>query len=50
MTEKLYENWLQFAFDYPRSAEILLAAGIFTMVCFHAQQCVEKALKAVLLR
>lgn len=48
MTEKLYENWLQFAFDDLRSAEILLAAGIFTMACFHNQQCVEKALKAVL--
>jgi HEPN domain-containing protein len=48
MTEKLHENWLQFAFDDLRSAEILLAAGIFTMVCFHAQQCAEKALKAVL--
>jgi HEPN domain-containing protein len=48
MTEKLYENWLRFAFDDLRSAEILLAAGIFNMVCFHAQQCVEKALKALL--
>jgi HEPN domain-containing protein len=48
MTEKLYENWLKFAFDDLRSAEILLAAGIFTMVCFHAQQCVEKTLKALL--
>ena len=48
MTEKLYENWLTFAFDDLRSAEILLAAGIFNMVCFHAQQCVEKTIKAVL--
>ena len=48
MTEKLYENWLKFAFDDLRSAEILLAAEIFNMVCFHSQQCAEKALKAVL--
>jgi HEPN domain-containing protein len=48
MTEKLYENWLNFAFDDLRSAEILMAAGIYNMVCFHAQQSAEKALKAVL--
>lgn len=48
MTAKLHENWLKFAFDDLRSAEILLAAGIYTMVCFHAQQCVEKTLKAFL--
>lgn len=48
MTEKLYENWLKFAFDDLHSAELLWAAGIFNMVCFHAQQCAEKALKAVL--
>ena len=48
MTEKLHENWLKFAFDDLCSAEILLAAGIFNMVCFHAQQCVEKTIKALL--
>ena len=48
MTEKLYDNWLKFASDDLRSAEILLQANIFNMVCFHSQQCVEKALKAAL--
>lgn len=48
MIAKLHENWLQFAFDDLCSAEILLTANILNMVCFHAQQCAEKALKAVL--
>ena len=26
-------------------AELALAEGIFNQVCFHAQQCVEKAIK-----
>jgi len=42
------EQWLRFATDDIRSAEILLQENIFNMVCFHSQQAVEKSLKAFL--
>jgi HEPN domain-containing protein len=42
------EQWLKFANDDIRSAEILLREGIFNMVCFHSQQAAEKSLKAFL--
>jgi len=42
------KEWLKFAWDDLRSAEVLLREGIFNMVCFHAQQAVEKSLKAFL--
>lgn len=42
------EQWLKFATDDIRSAEVLLREGIFNMVCFHSQQVVEKSLKAFL--
>jgi len=41
----LTDRWLAFAQDDLRMAELALSAGIFSQVCFHAQQCVEKALK-----
>ncbi|MGQ9626912.1 MAG: HEPN domain-containing protein [Anaerolineae bacterium] len=41
-------NWLQFAHEDLRMAEIALQEGIYNQVCFHAQQCVEKALKGLL--
>lgn len=44
------QEWLKFAKDDLRSAEILLTAEIFNMVCFHCQQAVEKSLKAFLRR
>jgi HEPN domain-containing protein len=50
MTKRIFELWLQFAAEDLRSAEILLTAELFNMVCFHSQQCVEKALKALLAR
>jgi HEPN domain-containing protein len=40
------ERWLAFARDDLRMAELALAEGILNQVCFHAQQCVEKAIKA----
>ena len=40
--------WLQFAREDLRASEILLNDGIFNLVCFHAQQCVEKSLKAII--
>lgn len=43
-------RWLTFAREDLQVAEVVLAEGIYNQVCFHAQQCVEKALKAALLR
>jgi HEPN domain-containing protein len=42
------ERWLSFAREDLRAAEILLREDIFSLACFHAQQAVEKALKAAL--
>ena len=39
------ERWLVFAREDLRMAELALAEGILSQVCFHAQQCVEKAIK-----
>jgi len=39
------ERWLVFARQDLRMAELAFAEGIFNQVCFHAQQCVEKAIK-----
>ena len=39
-------RWLVFAREDLRMAELALAEGIFNQVCFHAQQCVEKAIKS----
>jgi HEPN domain-containing protein len=44
------ERWLIFARQDLRVAEIVLDEGIYNQACFHAQQCVEKALKGVLAR
>jgi len=38
-------RWLAFAREDLRMAELALAESIFNQVCFHAQQCVEKAIK-----
>ena len=43
-------RWLIFAQEDLQVAEILWDAGIHNQVCFHAQQCVEKALKGTLIR
>ena len=42
------EEWLAFADDDLRMARLGLQEGIYNQVCFHAQQCVEKCLKALL--
>lgn len=39
------ERWLTFAEEDLRAAEILFREEVWNQVCFHAQQCVEKALK-----
>ena len=43
-------RWLAFAREDLRMAELALAEGIHNQVCFHAQQCGEKAIKAWLER
>jgi HEPN domain-containing protein len=39
------ERWLAFARQDLRMAELALGEAIYNQVCFHAQQCVEKAIK-----
>ncbi len=43
----LTKQWLAFAQDDLRVADLILAEGIYTQVCFHSQQCVAKAFKSV---
>ena len=42
-------DWLRFAAEDFQVAEWALSASIYNQTCFHAQQCVEKTLKAWLL-
>ena len=44
------ENWLQFASEDLRLAELAQSEDIYNQVCFHAQQCAEKVLKAFILQ
>jgi HEPN domain-containing protein len=39
-------DWIRFAREDLRVAEWTFSAQIYNQTCFHAQQCVEKALKA----
>lgn len=43
-------RWLGFAEEDLKVAEIILEEGIYNQVCFHSQQCVEKSLKAILVK
>ncbi|MEW6751883.1 MAG: HEPN domain-containing protein [Candidatus Latescibacterota bacterium] len=43
------ERWLGFAREDLRMAELALQEDIYNQVCFHCQQCAEKAIKALLL-
>lgn len=42
------EQWLAFARDDVRIAQLAMREGLFNQVCFHCQQCVEKSLKALI--
>ena len=42
------EEWIKIAEEDLQSAEYLLEKSLFRMACYHAQQSVEKVLKAVL--
>ncbi len=39
------KRWLYFAYEDLRVAELVWGQAIYNQVCFHAQQCIEKALK-----
>jgi len=39
--------WLRLAGDDLKLAEIAYKEGIYHLACFHAQQCVEKSMKAL---
>lgn len=41
-------QWLSFAEEDLKVARIILKEKIYNQVCFHAQQCVEKLLKALI--
>lgn len=41
-------EWLKFASEDLQSAEYLFEKQLFRMVCYHAQQAVEKVLKSLL--
>ena len=42
------ERWLLFAHQDLRMAEMAMGEGLYNQVCFHAQQCAEKAIKGLL--
>jgi HEPN domain-containing protein len=42
------ERWLAFAAEDLKAGEALVREQVWSQACFHAQQCVEKALKAVI--
>lgn len=42
------ERWLIFAREDLRVAELAMGEALYNQVCFHCQQCTEKAIKALL--
>ncbi len=49
MTKTSPTNWLAFAKDDLTAAHVLMARELFHLTCFHAQQAVEKTLKACII-
>jgi len=43
------DQWIEYAGNDLRAADVLLDADVYNQVCFHAQQCVEKVFKAGLI-
>lgn len=43
-------RWLDFAREDLRMAELAYNEGLWNQVCFHSQQCAEKALKGLIIR
>lgn len=48
MSEEI-TRWIAFANEDLRIAELAIEDKIYNQVCFHAQQCVEKTIKAAIL-
>lgn len=48
MKQNNSSQWLSFAGEDLKLAKISFRENIFNAVCFHAQQCVEKCLKAII--
>ena len=46
--KKQAQAWLSLAAEDLTSARVLLKENIYNQVCFHAQQCAEKSLKALI--
>lgn len=44
-----HERWLTFAHEDLRMAELAMTENLHNQVCFHAQQCAEKTIKALLI-
>jgi len=42
------ERWFLFAHQDLRMAELAMGEKLYNQVCFHSQQCVEKAIKGLL--
>ncbi len=42
------KRWLDFAYQDLRMAELAMREALYNQVCFHAQQCAEKAIKGLL--
>jgi len=42
------DRWLTFARQDLRMAELAMTEALYSQVCFHSQQCVEKAVKGLL--
>ena len=42
------KRWLLFAHQDLRMAELAMTEGLYNQVCFHSQQCAEKAVKGLL--
>lgn len=43
------KNWIEFASEDLKMAELALKEKIYNQVCFHSEQCVEKIMKGLIL-
>lgn len=43
------KNWIEFADEDLKMAELALKEKIYNQVCFHSQQCVEKVIKGIII-
>jgi HEPN domain-containing protein len=49
MSDSPVRQWLEFAASDLAAAQALSSDGLYRHACFHAQQCIEKSLKAFLI-